>query len=89
MHQFKFRVDAQRPRDFQEHVKVGGEYTFMNLLSLRAGLAEAFVQDEERGVSLGAGLNIDLSNVNLTADYSFTEFGVFDSVNRFSIALGF
>ena len=89
MHQFQFRVDASRPRDFQEHVKVGGEYTFMNLLSLRAGLAEAFVQDEERGVSLGAGLNLDVSNFNLTADYSFTDFGVFDSVNRFSIGVGF
>ena len=89
MHTFKFRIDAQRPRDFVEHVKVGGEYTLMNLLSLRAGLAEAFVQDEERGVSLGAGLNFDVNNINLTADYSFTDFGVFDSVNRFSIGLGF
>ena len=89
MHQFQFRVDASRPRDFQEHVKVGGEYTFMNLLSLRAGVAEGFVQDEERGISLGAGLNLDVSNFNLTADYSFTDFGVFDSVNRFSIGVGF
>ena len=61
----------------------------MNIFSLRAGMAEAFVQDEERGMSLGAGVNLDVSGVNLTADYSFTEFGVFDSVNRFSIALGF
>ena len=89
MHSFKFRVDASRPRDFQEHVKVGGEYTFMDIFSLRAGMAEAFVQDEERGMSLGAGVNLNVSNVNITADYSFTEFGVFDNVNRFSVALGF
>jgi hypothetical protein len=89
MHSFKFRVDAQRPRDFEEHLSIGGEYTFMNLLSLRAGLAEAFVQDEERGVSLGAGLNLEVSNVHLTADYSFTEFGVFDSVNQFMIGVVF
>lgn len=89
MHSFQLQVDAQRPRDFVEHVKVGGEYTFMNLLSLRAGMAEAFVSDEERGVSLGAGLNLEVSSVRLTADYSFTDFGVFDSVNRFSIGIGF
>lgn len=88
MHAIKFSVDAQRPRDFQEHVKVGAEYTFMDLFSLRAGMAEAFVQDQERGFSLGAGLNFNLSNVNVTADYSFTEFGVFDAVNRFSLAIG-
>jgi hypothetical protein len=89
MHRFHLSVEAQRPRDFQEHVKIGGEYTVMNILSLRAGLAQAFVQDEEQGVSLGAGLNFDVSNINLRADYAYTDFGVFDSVNRFSIALGF
>ncbi len=88
MHSIQFSIDAQRPRDFEEHVKVGAEYTFMNLLSLRAGMAEAFVQDQERGFSLGAGLNFNLSNISVTADYSFTDFGVFDSVNRFSLALG-
>ena len=89
MHSFNLLVDAQRPRDFQEHLKVGGEYTLMNMFSLRAGMAEAFVQDEERGFSLGAGLNLAVSNIALTADYSYTDFGVFDSVNRFSIGLGF
>lgn len=89
MHSFQFSVEAQRPRDFQEHLHVGGEYTFMNLLSLRAGLAQAFVQDEEQGISLGAGLNFDVSNINLRADYAYTDFGVFDSVNRFSLSLGF
>lgn len=88
-HQFNLAIDAQRPRDFQEHVKIGGEYTFMNLLSLRAGLAEAFVQDEERGFSAGAGLNLAVSNISLNVDYSYTDFGIFDSVNRFSIGLGF
>ncbi|MEM8484666.1 MAG: PorV/PorQ family protein [Bacteroidota bacterium] len=88
VHSIQFSVDAQRPRDFQEHVKAGAEYTFMDLLSLRAGIAEAFVQDQERGFSLGAGLNFNLSNINVTADYSYTDFGVFDGVNRFSLALG-
>ena len=60
----------------------------MNLLSLRAGMAEAFVQDEERGMSLGAGINLEVSNIQLNVDYSYTDFGVFDSVNRFSVGLG-
>ncbi len=89
MHSFQFSVEAQRPRDFQEHLHVGGEYTFMNVLSLRAGLAQAFVQDEEQGVSLGAGLKFEVSTVSLRADYSYTDFGVFDSVNRISVGFGF
>jgi len=58
------------------------------MFSLRAGMAEAFVQDEERGMSLGAGVNLEVSNISLTVDYSYTDFGVFDSVNRFAVGLG-
>ena len=89
VHAIHFAIDAQRPRDFEEHVKVGVEYSFMNILSLRGGLAEAFVQDQERGFSLGAGLNFNISEtMHATFDYSYTDFGVFDAVNRLSLSFG-
>ena len=89
VHSIQFAVDAQRPRDFQEHVKVGVEYSFMDILSLRGGVAEAFVQDQERGISLGAGLNFNISEtMSATFDYSYTDFGVFDAVNRLSLSFG-
>ena len=36
-HQFLLSVDAEHPRDFQEQIRVGGEYLFLKILALRAG----------------------------------------------------
>ena len=82
MQSFKVMVDAENPRDFSEQLRVGGEYLFYETLALRAGYA--FPTDQE-GVSLGAGIKQALGNVGFAADYSYTDFGVFSSVNRFSI----
>lgn len=86
-HAFNLAVDAQRPRDFTEHFKVGGEYTFMNILSLRAGMAQAV--SEEQGLSLGAGVKYNVDNIRFGADYAYTDFGIFGDVNRFAINVGF
>ncbi len=90
MHSFLVSVDAQRPRDFAEHVKLGGEYTVMNIFSLRGGLGRAFVGDDhEEGFSLGAGLKYDASGIGFGVDYAYTDFGVFDAVQRFAVNLTF
>lgn len=89
-HSLMLRVDAQRPRDVAEHLKLGIEYTLMDIISLRAGYAQVGVgSKEQQGASLGAGLNFDLSGVDLGADYSYTEFGVFGAVNRIGVDVGF
>lgn len=85
-HSLLLSVDTERPRDFNENVKIGAEYTFQNLISLRGGYA--FPQDEQ-GVSLGAGLQQDWGNVRFSIDYSYTDFGIFSNVNRFSFRFAF
>ena len=82
VHSLIVAVDAARPRDFYEHLNMGAEYTFMDLLSLRAGYA--FPTDEQ-GISLGAGLNVDFGGIGLGADYAYTAFGVLGSVNRIGL----
>ena len=84
VHSLVLAVDAQRPRDFYEHVNAGLEYTFMDLFSLRAGYA--FPTDVE-GVSLGAGVNLDVGGVGLRANYAFTAYEVLNNVNRVSLQL--
>ena len=87
MHSFTIHLDAQRPRDFQEHVKFGAEYTFMNLLSLRAGFEQAV--SEEEGISLGAGLHHGFGGFQIGADYAYTDWGLFGSVQRIGVQIGF
>ncbi len=86
MHAFNFMIEAERPRDFSEQIKLGGEYTFMNILALRAGYV---FPTDEAGISLGAGLNYGVSNIGIGVDYAYTTFGVFDSVQRMGVHLSF
>jgi len=87
-HSLMLHLDAQRPRDFVEHLRFGLEYTFMNIISLRGGF-EQLGLDEEQGVSLGAGLQYELSNIRFGADYAYTDFGLFGNLNRIAIQVGF
>lgn len=85
-HSFLVSVDAENPRDFAEQIKIGGEYTFLETLSLRAGYV--FPTDQE-GISLGAGVKQELSGIGFGADYAYTSFGVFSGVQRIALRLSF
>ncbi len=87
MHSIQLHVDAQRPRDFSEHVRFGLEYTFMDIASLRGGFEQLGVS-EEQGFSAGVGFQYELRNVHIGADYAYTDFGVFGTVNRIGLQIG-
>ncbi|HDK36584.1 MAG TPA: PorV/PorQ family protein, partial [Bacteroidetes bacterium] len=71
-------VDAAHPRSFPEYIEIGGEYTFMNMLILRAGYATS---QDLYGFSAGFGIH----KFGVTIDYSYTPFNVFKNINRFSV----
>lgn len=79
-------VDAVNSRDYPETMNVGAEYIFMKALSLRAGYKFGY---DEHNYSLGVGVQQSLEGVGLGLDYSYTPFGVFGNVNRFSIQMFF
>ncbi len=86
---FMLTVDADHPRDFPEQVRVGGEYTFFDMLSLRAGYVS---ESSEKGTSFGVGFSKKdegeiLNSVGV--DYAYTPFSVFSSVHRFSFHVAF
>lgn len=69
-------IDASHHRDHPEQVKVGLEYGFMNLLSLRAGYASS--NNDETGFSYGIGV----SQFGFSFDYAYTRYGIFGTVHR-------
>lgn len=85
MHSFVVSVDGERPRDYYENLKLGAEYTFMNILSVRGGY---LFPSDERGLSAGAGLNFEVSGLALGADYAYSDFGRLGSVNRIMVSVG-
>lgn len=86
-HVFLFAVDAEHPRDNEEMLHLGGEYTFMEILSLRIG----YVTPETTlaGMNYGVGLKYALNGINIGFDYAYTEFGDFDPIHRISVKLAF
>ncbi len=75
-------VDALHPRDYDERLQVGAEYTFMDILSVRAGYK--FRYDEE-SFSAGFGVKKYFGNVGVRLDYAYSNFGkFFGSVHRLS-----
>ncbi|RLD16621.1 hypothetical protein DRI50_01385 [candidate division KSB1 bacterium] len=83
-------ADAIHPNDNYEAINAGIEYSFNNMLFLRAGYKSLFQKDSEEGFTLGAGLNYRLmSTVVLKIDYAYADFGVLENVQRFSLGLRF
>jgi len=86
---FIISVDALHPSDDTEYMNLGGEYTFYDMFSLRAGYKELFAKDSEQGLSFGGGIRYKLigeSTINL--DYSYLDFGVLNAVHMFSVSVG-
>lgn len=82
-------ADAQHPNDNLESINLGGELSFRETLFLRAGYANIFLPDAEDGLSLGAGINYRIpgSSSIMKVDYSFSDHGRLDNVQRFSLGL--
>ncbi len=78
--------DAIHPRDYTERIHLGGEYLFMDMIALRAGYK--FNYDEE-GLTGGVGFKSNFGGLDIKVDYSYSDFGIFNAVNRFSFGLSF
>ncbi|NLT51479.1 MAG: PorV/PorQ family protein [Ignavibacteria bacterium] len=70
-------VDATHPRARAEQVKVGLEYQFMDIVSLRGGYIFGNDLDD---ITYGIGL----SQYGFGVDYAYTPFGKLGNVQRFS-----
>ena len=54
------------------------------------GLRLVFGEDAEAGLCLGAGFQYSLSGMgSLYMNYAFQDFGILNSIQKFSIGLGF
>jgi hypothetical protein len=84
-------IDGLNPNDNAQSVNLGAEYAlFKEMLILRGGFNDLFLDDREKGLTLGAGLNVKIEGgIGFTAGYAFQDFKHLGEVNRFSMALNF
>ncbi len=85
-HALLIGLEGGHPRSYDEQIRIGGEYRFMNLLSLRAGYT--FPSDEQ-ALSIGGGLNVGLGDFKIGADYAYSGYGILGNVNRIGMHIGF
>jgi hypothetical protein len=79
-------VDVTHPRAHPEQIKIGAEYQFMKMISLRGGYVGG---DTEDGITFGFGISsagLGLKFADFTLDYSNTPYGVFNNVQRFTLS---
>jgi hypothetical protein len=83
-------VDATHPNDNAEYVNIGGEFSiFDNIISLRGGYKALFLEDNQEGVTLGAGLNYALGVFAFGFDYSYQEFEFLSYTHSFGVSFKF
>ncbi len=85
VHSLLLSVDATHPRDYPEQIDFGLEYGFYKMFMLRAGYT---TPTDEQGLSLGLGLNTETAGYNVGINYSYTTFGIFDDIHRFTFQFG-
>ncbi|MEM1115411.1 MAG: PorV/PorQ family protein [Bacteroidota bacterium] len=75
--------DLHQPNDYDQQMQFGAEYAFAELIALRAGYKMNY---DTEGITLGAGLNADLSGARFGIDYSYGDMGEFlGAVHRLTI----
>ena len=71
---------------------MGLEYSYKKMASVRGGykfrLGSESAEDEE-GITLGFGINTNLSSTALSLDYAFADFGRLQQAHRVSMGLRF
>lgn len=94
---FKYTVatDAVVPNNESTYLNVGGELTWANLISFRAGFNSLFKGSEHSlsdpllgGYAAGFGIQHDFGNFFAKIDYAYANYGIFNSVSKFSLSIG-
>lgn len=84
-----FVVNAFQPSDNTNSISFGGEWTFMDIFSARAGYQNLFQEDAETGLTLGAGLQYAVSRFDVRFDYAWNDYGRIGGVQRFTVGFAF
>ena len=64
------------------------EITYANLVSLRGGYNSVAKEDAQEGLTAGIGVQYDFGGFFAKFDYSYTNFGIFEPINRFAVSIG-
>lgn len=82
-------ADAFQPSDNTNSISLGAEWAFRDLLFLRGGYQNLFLEDAEGGLTLGGGLRYGFGGYALSFDYAWADHGRLGGAQRFTLGFGF
>ena len=85
MNRLTTTIQLNHPNDNAEHISVGMEYAWSELVMLRVGYR--FNVEEQTTPSLGFGVHVPVSGVSVRADYAAVSYAFLGTVHRISVLL--
>lgn len=92
LHKITLSIQLNHPNDNVENIRIGTEYTWNDLLSLRVGLKRTFGEQllgkdgsSEDDFTCGFGVKVPVSFSKMNVDYSFANFNRLGGVHRISL----
>lgn len=82
-------INAFHPNDNTESMSFGAEWTIFKAFALRAGYQNLFLKDSEVGLTLGAGLQLDVAGHFFQFDYAWADHGRLENTQRFTVGFVF
>ncbi|HEX3074364.1 MAG TPA: PorV/PorQ family protein [Ignavibacteriales bacterium] len=84
-------VDLNHPSNAPESVNFGAEYGFLNMFFIRGGYENAFEDEAQNGLTLGGGIDyyMTASSIGVRLDYAWSDWGILDNAQRFSVGIVF
>jgi hypothetical protein len=82
-------ADVVRPTNDAQTLNMGADWKIADMVSIRAGYQSIFKSEKENGLTLGMGIDLEISGMAIVFDYSFQSFGKLGMLNTTSLAITF
>ncbi len=84
-HKLTLTVAVTDPNDNNTQMQFGGEYVLQDMFILRAGYKSGY---DEQDLSMGLGVNVNVSGITTGIDFGYSTFGQLGSVSALSLRIG-
>ena len=81
-------VDAVHPNDNSEYLNLGAEFAYDEMLMLRAGYRQLFMNNSEGGLTFGGGIKYRFNaGLAIAINYAYADYGRLLDVHFFDVSL--
>lgn len=84
---FTIATDARIPNNENTYINTGFEFAWNDMCFIRGGYSSLFKEYAEEGISAGIGIKYKISDFSVLADFSYSDYGKFGDILKYSISI--